>query len=248
MRKRQTLVSPERTASASDASLIRLDDVVKVYETAAGGFMALKGITAAFHRGEFVTIVGKSGAGKSTLVNMITGVDRTTSGEVWVDGTPVHKLNQSDCALWRGRNIGIVYQTFELLPQLSLLDNVLLPMDVAGTYRGRKSLDRAKALLSQVGLEAHMYKPPTRVSGGQKQRVAIARALANDPPILVADEPTGNLDSATADEIYALFAEQVSRGKTILLVTHDASLAARATRSLTIADGQLVDEVRAVGG
>lgn len=220
--------------------LIHLDEVVKVYKTAAGGFPALNGITVDVYRGEFVTIVGKSGAGKSTLVNMITGVDKLTSGEVWVDGTAVHELNQSDCALWRGRNIGIVYQTFELLPQLSLLDNVLLPMDVAGTFRGRKSAERAKQLLSQVGLEAHMYKPPTRISGGQKQRVAIARALANDPAILVADEPTGNLDSATADEIYSLFAELVRNGKTIVMVTHDETLARRASRALTISDGSLV--------
>ncbi|MBN1248530.1 MAG: ABC transporter ATP-binding protein [Anaerolineae bacterium] len=230
--------------AAASAPLIRLERVVKVYKTAAGGFPALRGVTADFRRGEFVTIVGKSGAGKSTLVNVITGVDSLTSGEVWVDGTPVHSLNQSDCALWRGRNIGIVYQTFELLPQLSLLDNVLLPMDVAGTYRGRKSVERAKQLLSQVGLEAHMYKPPTRISGGQKQRVAIARALANDPPILVADEPTGNLDSATADEIYSLFAEQVRNGKTIIMVTHDEALARRASRALTISDGELVEAER----
>lgn len=231
----------ERVGGSEVSPLIRLEEVVKVYESAGGGFRALQGITADFCRGDFVTIVGKSGAGKSTLVNMITGVDRLTSGEVWVDGTGVHALNQSDSALWRGRNIGVVYQTFELLPQLSLLDNVLLPMDMAGTYRGRESVARAQQLLAQVGLEAHMYKPPTRISGGQKQRVAIARALANDPPILIADEPTGNLDSATAEEIYELFAELVRNGKTILMVTHDPSLAARASRSLTISDGKLLE-------
>ncbi|MGC9523361.1 MAG: ABC transporter ATP-binding protein [Anaerolineae bacterium] len=228
--------------------LVRLQNVVKTYRSAAGEHTALKGITADFYRGEFVTIVGKSGAGKSTLVNMITGVDTVTVGEVWVDGTPVHTLDQSQMALWRGRTIGIVYQTFELLPQLSLLDNVLLPMDLCGIYRGQESVRRAEMLLAQVGLEAHMHKPPTRISGGQKQRVAIARALVNDPPIIVADEPTGNLDSTTADEVYELFAEQVEAGKTILMVSHDESLARRATRSLTLQDGELVDPQGDHGG
>ncbi len=245
MRKKRKakITTTHACRSCSDGAIIHLENVEKVYKTAAGGFPALKSVSADFYPGEFVAIVGKSGAGKSTLVNMITGVDGITSGEVWVDGTPVHSLSESDCALWRGRTIGVVYQTFELLPQLSLLDNVLLPMDVAGTYMGRKSVERAKQLLAQVGLEAHMYKPPTRISGGQKQRVAIARALANDPPILVADEPTGNLDSATADEIYELFSEQVRAGKTIVMVTHDETLAARATRALKIRDGQLAGAV-----
>jgi putative ABC transport system ATP-binding protein len=227
-------------------SLIHLRDVVKVYETAAGGGSARKGVSLDVRQGDFVAIVGKSGAGKSTLVNMITGVDDLTSGEVWVDGVSVHDLGEDELALWRGRTIGVVYQTFELLPQLSLLDNVLLPMDLCGMYRGRRSIARAQQLLERVGLEAHMYKPPTRISGGQKQRVAIARALANDPPIIVADEPTGNLDSATAGEIYDLFAELVADGKTIVMVTHDKTLAGRATRSLEIRDGGLTPRPRAV--
>jgi putative ABC transport system ATP-binding protein len=226
--------------------LIRLQDVVKVYRTSAGEQPALNGITADIQRGEFAMVVGKSGAGKSTLVNMITGVDSVTSGEVWVDGTAVHKLSESEMALWRGKTIGVVYQTFELLPQLSLLDNVLLPMDLCGLYRGNDSVSRAEHLLAQVGLAAHRHKPPTRISGGQKQRVAIARALANDPPIIVADEPTGNLDSATAGEIYAIFVEQVKAGKTILMVTHDQSLTRRASRTLSLKDGRLVD--RSPGG
>ena len=173
-------------------------------------------------------------------------MDDLTSGEVWVGGVPVHDLGENELALWRGRTIGVVYQTFELLPQLSLLDNVLLPMDLCGMFRGRRSIARAQWLLEQVGLEAHMYKPPTRISGGQKQRVAIARALANDPPIIVADEPTGNLDSATADEIYGLFAELVADGKTIVMVTHDTTLAGRASRTLVIEDGELTPQARAV--
>jgi putative ABC transport system ATP-binding protein len=207
----------------------------------------LQGVTADVHRGEFVTITGKSGAGKSTLVNMITGVDTLTSGAVWVDGVPVHTLDEDQMTLWRGRAIGIVYQSFELLPQLSLLDNVLLPMDLCGLFQQRKSIARAKQLLAQVGLEEHMTKPPTRISGGQKQRVAIARALANDPPLLVADEPTGNLDSRTAADVFKLFNDLISQGKTMLMVTHDKELAKQVPRVVEITDGKITrDEY--VGG
>jgi putative ABC transport system ATP-binding protein len=219
-----------------------LRNVVKVYQTAAGDLAALKGINADVRRGEFVGIIGKSGAGKSTLVNMIAGVDHLTSGQVCIDGTNVHDLNESQMALWRGRNVGVVYQSFELMPQLSLLDNVMLPMDLCGLYRPRKSLERAKQLLTQVGLEDHMQKPPTRISGGQQQRVAIARALANDPPIIVADEPTGNLDSATAQDIFRLFEELIQLDKTIVMVTHDESLRDRFSHVFEIADGEIVGE------
>ena len=170
---------------------------------------------------------------------MLTGVDDLTAGSIHVDGISVHDLDEDERALWRGRNIGVVYQTFELLPALSLLDNVLLPMDFCGLYKGKESIDRGRALLAQVGLEDHIHKPPTRISGGQKQRVAIARALANDPPIIVADEPTGNLDSVTAEEIFALFEDLVKQGKTLIMVTHDKSLASRMSRALHIADGEL---------
>jgi putative ABC transport system ATP-binding protein len=220
---------------------IRLRDVVKTYPTVSGGFIALRGINADFHAGEFVGIVGKSGAGKSTLVNMMTGVDTLTSGEVWVGDTAVHTLSENDIALWRGQNIGVVYQSFELLPTLSLLDNVMLPMDFCGLYKPRQSVQQAMQLLQEVGLEAHVHKPPTRISGGQNQRVAIARALANNPPIIVADEPTGNLDSATAEEIFALFEALVEQGKTIIMVTHDHSLAERFTRVLHIVDGKMLN-------
>ena len=220
--------------------LIQLRSVVKTYKTPAGEFPALKGLDAEFEPGEFVGVIGKSGAGKSTLVNMITGVDHITSGEVIVDGTSVHELDENQMALWRGRNVGVVYQSFELLPMLSLIDNVTLPMDFCGTYKPRKSQERARQLLAQVGLAAHVRKPPTKISGGQQQRVAIARALANDPPIIVADEPTGNLDSATAEDILQLFESLVAQGKTIVMVTHDESLAARFSRVLHIADGEIV--------
>lgn len=220
--------------------LVQLREVVKTYKTAAGAVTALKGISATFGRGEFVAIIGKSGAGKSTLVNMITGVDHLTSGEVQVKGTSIHTLNENALALFRGLTMGVVYQSFELLPSLSLLDNVMLPMDFCGLYQGRSSLERARQLLTEVGLAEHMGKTPTRISGGQQQRVAIARALANDPPLIVADEPTGNLDSATAEGIFELFTGLVRRGKTVIMVTHDEGLAQRVTRVLHIVDGELV--------
>ncbi len=220
--------------------LIQLQNVVKVYPTAAGEFTALGGITASFGQGEFVGIIGKSGAGKSTLVNMITGVDHLTAGEVTIDGVSVHHLNESQMALWRGRNVGVVYQSFELLSMLSLVDNIVLPMDFCGLYKPRESEKRALHLLKQVGLEEHARKTPARISGGQQQRVAIARALANDPPVIVADEPTGNLDSRTAHEIFDLFSSLVEHGKTLLVVTHDKEIAARAPRVIEMADGQIV--------
>jgi ABC-type lipoprotein export system ATPase subunit len=222
--------------------LVRLDNVVKTYRTKAGDFEALRGITLDIERGQFVGIAGKSGAGKSTLVNMISGIDHLTSGQIWVEMVPVHTLDESRIAPWRGRNVGIVYQSFELMPTLSLLDNVLLPMDFCGLYRPQESRDRALSLLDQVGLADHVDKPPTKISGGQQQRVAIARALANDPPLLVADEPTGNLDSATAEDIFALFESLADQGKTIIMVTHDQSLAQRTSRTVWIADGQIVNE------
>ena len=221
--------------------IFRLREVTKVYETGGEPFPALREITVDIQPGEFVGIVGKSGAGKSTLVNMITGVDHLTSGAIWVDGTALHTMDERAIALWRGHTIGVIYQTFELLPQLSLLDNVMLPMDFCGLYKPRESAARAEQLLSQVGLAAHMQKPPTRISGGQKQRVAIARALATDPPIIVADEPTGNLDSVTAEAIFELFEGLVAEGKTIVMVTHDHGLTHRFSRVHEIADGELVN-------
>jgi putative ABC transport system ATP-binding protein len=219
--------------------LIRMRGVTKAYQTAAGELLALKGIDLDIYPGEFVAILGKSGAGKTTLINALTGVDRVTSGEVWVGQVPVHLLDENQLALWRGRNLGIIYQSFHLMPTLSLLDNVLLPVDLSGDYRGRKSAGRALELLRQVELEEHAHKLPSAISGGQQQRVAIARALANDPPLIVADEPTGRLDSATAEVIFQIFLDLSRAGKTILMVTHDASLASRVTRTLRLVDGEL---------
>ena len=211
-------------------------------------FPRLRGINAAVYPAEFLGVIGKSGAGKSTLLNMITGVDHLTTGEVLVhtlDGAvSIHKLGENDLALWRGRNMGVVYQSFQLLPMLSLLDNVMLPMDLCGLYRRSESRERAMELLRLVELEQHANKLPIYISGGQQQRVAIARALANDPPILVADEPTGSLDSLTADHIFQVFERLLEKGKTIIMVTHDNSLAPRFTRHIIIQDGEIIPEKR----
>ncbi len=226
-----------------DEPLIQVRDLVKVYKSSAGDFPALKRINLDVYPGEFLGILGKSGAGKTTLVNMITGVDHLTSGEVWVNDSPVHQMDENKLALWRGRNLGIVYQSFHLMPSLTLLDNVMLPMDLSGTYQRRSSQARAMDLLRQVELEDHAFKLPSAISGGQQQRVAIARALANDPPILIADEPTGRLDSSTAETIFNIFIDLVAQGKTILMVTHDNSLARRVSRILRIADGEIDQEI-----
>jgi putative ABC transport system ATP-binding protein len=219
--------------------LVKLKKVRKTYETGVGSFPALNDVDLELYSGELITIVGKSGAGKSTLVNMVTGVDYLTAGEIWVDGTALHELDENQIALWRGQTMGVIYQSFELMPQLSLLDNVVLPMDMCGNFAPKQSAARAADLLDRVGLADHMYKTPSRISGGQQQRVAIARALANDPAIIVADEPTGSLDSATAEEIFKLFENLVAEGKTILMVTHDWSLVERASRTFELKDGHL---------
>jgi putative ABC transport system ATP-binding protein len=223
----------------NEQAFIRLRAVVKEYPSSTGSFRALNQVDLEVHQGEFLAVVGKSGAGKTTLVNMITGVDHITTGEVWVGETNVHHLDENRLALWRGREIGIVYQSFYLLPGLSLLDNVLLPMDFSGMYRARASKERAMNLLREVGLEEHAAKLPAQISGGQQQRVAIARALANDPEIIVADEPTGRLDSLTAEVIFEIFQNLVRRGKTIVMVTHDTSLVQRVSRAVTIRDGEI---------
>lgn len=232
------------SSKPSTQPLIELCDVVKVYSTAAGDFPALKGINMQIGAGEFVGIVGKSGAGKSTLLNMISGVDHISSGEVVVhsNGSPVsiHKMKEDEIALWRGQTMGVVFQSFQLLPMLTLVENITLPMDLCGNFSPKTSRQRAIELLRLMEIEEHADKLPGLISGGQQQRVAIARALANDPPILVADEPTGSLDSVTADHIFELFRHLVEdRGKTIVMVTHDQSLTPRFSRTLQIADGEL---------
>lgn len=218
--------------------------VVKIYQTTAGDFTALKNISLEIFRGEFLGVLGKSGAGKTTLLNMITGVDRTTSGEVIIgepgDQVSVQTLDEDKLALWRGRNLGVIFQSFQLLPMLTLVDNIMLPLDLCGLFKPAESRERALHLLKLVELEDHARKYPGQISGGQQQRVAIARALATDPPILVADEPTGSLDSVTADHIFEIFERLVGDGKTILMVSHDTVLSPRFSRHLIIQDGEIV--------
>ncbi|MEZ4734958.1 MAG: ABC transporter ATP-binding protein [Caldilineaceae bacterium] len=222
--------------------LIELRGVGKRYKTAAGDFVALRQVNLQVDPHEFVAVVGKSGSGKSTLINMITGIDQPSDGEIFVGDTAVHRLNENEIAQWRGRQIGVVFQFFQLLPTLTVVENVMLPMDFCDMYPGRERRERAMHLLSQVEMTDHADKLPSAISGGQQQRVAIARALANDPPIIVADEPTGNLDSKTADAVFSLFSSLVANGKTILMVTHDNDLAHRVTRTVTIADGTIVGD------
>jgi len=230
------------TNGNGDHPMIDLRDVHKYYKTAVGDYHALNSIDLQIQAGEFVSIIGKSGSGKSTLLNMITGIDRPTSGEVHVNGTAVHGLNENRMARWRGKNLGIVFQFFQLLPTISVIENIMLPMDFCRTYPMREREKRALSLLEMVELADHAYKLPTALSGGQQQRVAIARALANDPPVIIADEPTGNLDSKTADSVFELFTNLVAQGKTIIIVTHDSALAKRTHRTALIADGEIVNE------
>jgi ABC-type lipoprotein export system ATPase subunit len=222
--------------------LIALRDVEKVFKNEAGTFRALKSIDLEIGSGEFVGIIGRSGSGKSTLINMITGIDRPTSGEVLVGDTPVHTLTENQMARWRGRNLGIVFQFFQLLPNLSVIENVMMPMDLCNTYPLWERRKRALRLLEMVEMQEQAEKLPSALSGGQQQRVAIARALANNPPLIIADEPTGNLDSKTADAMFKLFENLASEGKTVVMVTHDSSLARRVSRTVLIVDGEVVNE------
>jgi putative ABC transport system ATP-binding protein len=224
------------------AGTINMRGIVKIFRTPAGNFTALRDVDVDFYEGEFVSVVGKSGSGKSTLVNMITGIDHPTSGEVVIGGTHVHELNESERSKWRGRNLGIVFQFYQLLPMLTLLENVMLPMDFCDMYEPQTREKRAARLLSQMGLADVMHKMPSAVSGGQQQCAAVARALANDPPIIVADEPTGNLDTQSAGVVFDIFEDLAARGKTIIMVTHDEALARRASRSLRISDGVIISD------
>ena len=234
---------PTQTAQPVRARpIIELNGVTKAYPVGAGQFLALKGIDLQVSAGEFVAVVGKSGSGKSTLINVLTGIDTPTAGEVLVAATPVHALNQEQLAVWRGRNVGIVFQFFQLLPTLTVAENIALPMDFCQTYPARARRPRALALLEKVGIAEQADKLPADLSGGQQQRAAIARALANDPPLLVADEPTGNLDSHTAEAVMQLFAELAAEGKTVVMVTHERDLSRYFTRAILLADGVIVPQ------
>ncbi len=230
--------------AVESSAIIDLRSVVKTYETPAGPFTALKGIDLAVSSGEFLAVVGKSGSGKSTLINMFTGIDHPTDGEVIVADTLIRHLDEGRMAEWRGRTMGIIFQFFQLLPTLSVVENVMIPMDLARRYGLSERVDRAMYLLEQMGIADDAHKFPGTLSAGQAQRAAIARALANDPPILVADEPTGNLDTRNAGIVFDLFGSLAAAGKTIVMVTHDDELARLVQRTVTIADGRIVDEVR----
>jgi putative ABC transport system ATP-binding protein len=220
--------------------LIDLRNVVKIYNGLAGSVTALQGINLQVYPGEFLVVTGKSGSGKTTLVNVVTGLDRSTSGEIWVGGAPLHRFSTEKAARLRGKTMGVVFQSFELLPTLTVLQNVMLPMDFARRYSIREARQRAMQLLEEVDIADHARKYPTALSGGQQQRLAIARAMANDPAILVADEPTGSLDSATAMAVIDLFTDLVKQGRTVLLVTHDKDVARRGSRVLTLSDGEMI--------
>jgi putative ABC transport system ATP-binding protein len=227
---------------AADNYLIKLENVVKAYKTQAGDFLALKNVNLSIGSGEFVGVIGKSGSGKSTLINMITGIDRPTRGEVLVANTSLHSLNEGRMAQWRGHNLGIVFQFFQLLPILTVIENVMLPMDFCNLYSARQRKEKALEALSLVGVAEQANKLPSQLSGGEQQRVAIARALANDPPIIMADEPTGNLDSKTSAIVFNVFEKLVAGGKTIVMVTHDGDLARKVERTIIIADGEIIEE------
>jgi putative ABC transport system ATP-binding protein len=219
--------------------VVQIKDVVKSFKVGDGEVTILKGISFDVKDGEFVSIVGPSGNGKSTLLNMITGIDRPSNGDVIVTGRNLNKMSENQLAAWRGENVGIIFQFFQMLPALSLLQNVILPMDFANKYPPKERRERAMELLERVGLADQADKLPSMVSGGQQQRAAIARALANDPPLLVGDEPTGNLDSRTAQDVFDLFSELVESGKSMLMVTHDKELAKRVPRVVEITNGKI---------
>lgn len=230
--------------NAHAGQLIELQAVTKTYFVGGRDFAALEGVTLTVAAGEFVAVVGKSGSGKSTLLNLIAAIDRPSSGEVHVGGEDLNRLDESRLALFRGRTVGVVFQFFQLLPTLTVLENTMLPMDFCGTFAPREARARALALLEQVGIVEQAGKLPSALSGGQQQRAAIARALANDPPLLVADEPTGNLDTHTAEAVLALLGELSRAGKTVLMVTHERDLAGRVDRVIRLVDGRVESDER----
>ena len=222
--------------------MIILCNVQRHYPSAAGAFSALDGVSLGIDRGEFVVVVGQSGSGKSTLLAMLAGIDTPSSGEVFVDGTAVHQLTERAKSAWRGKAVGIVFQFFQLLPTLTTIENVMLPMDFCGTFAAHERRPRAEALLERLGVADQAHKLPSTLSGGQQQRVAVARAMANAPTVLLADEPTGNLDSRTAGDMMEVFTGLVADGQTLVMVTHDATARTFASRTITLADGRVVHD------
>ena len=227
------------------APIVDAREVIKKFMVGDTEITILKGISFKVYPGEFLIIVGPSGNGKSTLLNMCTGIDYPNSGQVLVTGEDIHEMNANRQSLWRGKNVGIVFQFFQMMPSLTLLNNVMLPMELAGKYSGKQRRERAEHLLEMVDLQEQMHKLPSMVSGGQQQRAAISRAIANDPPLLIADEPTGNLDPTSAQLVFDIFQKLVDEGKTIMMVTHDKELAAQVSRQIEIVNGKITkDEYR----
>jgi putative ABC transport system ATP-binding protein len=224
-----------------NTSLIQLNQVTKIFPVASGSFQALKGITLAVGKGQMVAITGKSGSGKSTLINIMSGIDKPSGGEVLINGIRVEKLPENELASWRGKNIGIVFQFFQLIPTLTIVENIMLPMDFCNSYPRKERRDRALALLALVDIKEQADKFPAELSGGQQQRAAIARALANDPPVIIADEPTGNLDSHTGAAIIELFAGLAKAGKTVIIVTHEKDFASYFGHTIAMLDGTIVN-------
>lgn len=229
--------------STNNAALIGVEDVARFYMSGARRFAALSGVSMTIRAGECVAVVGKSGSGKTTLINLLTGIDSPSAGTIHVAGHPIHSMSQHALTAWRGRNVGVIFQFFQLLPTLTVIENVMLPMDFCGTFERAQRRPRAMGLLQRLGIVDQADKLPADLSGGQQQRAAIARALANDPPILVADEPTGNLDSATADDVMSLLAALADEGKTVIIVTHERDFGRFFTRTITLSDGAVTSDV-----
>ena len=241
----QTMNSTTMTNNSDNAPAVDLRKVVKTYDSPSGSFTALQDINLQIQAGEFVAVVGKSGSGKTTLLNVVAGIDRPTGGAISVAGTPVHSLSESQLAEWRGQTVGLVFQFFQLLPTLTVAENVMLPMDFLNTIPAANRRARAMALLDRMNIRDQADKMPASLSGGQQQRAAIARALANDPPILLADEPTGNLDEQTRASVLALFETLNAEGRTVIVVTHERDISRYADRQVTLVDGRIAGDARA---
>ncbi len=237
-------LTQKETKSQHNETIIDLHQVTKTYEGPAGAFTALKGIDLQVRPGEFIAVIGRSGSGKTTLLNLLAGIDRLTSGDITIAGMRMNSLSESGLAEWRGRNVGLVFQFFQLLPTLTVAENVQLPMDFAKNIPTAKRQSRTLELLDRVGISDQADKLPAMLSGGQQQRAAIARALANDPPILLADEPTGNLDSMTSTSVLKLFAELSADGRTIIMVTHEHDAQSFTARQVTLVDGLVTSDAQ----
>jgi putative ABC transport system ATP-binding protein len=223
-------------------TILEVRNLFKVYAMPAGKFTALSGVSFGAAKGELIAITGESGSGKSTLLNLISGIDVPTTGDVMLNGSLINKLSEESRNQWRGKYVGIVFQFYQLIPTLTILENILLPMDFCNCIPKKERVGRAKHLLNEFEIFAQANKFPFEMSGGQQQRAAIARALANDPALIAADEPTGNLDSQTSEKVFVLFKALQAEGKTIIMVTHNSDLAAQCGRTIRIQDGKIITD------